>query len=84
MAPTVHIASSSLKGQLYYPSPVGMNSPLNEVVADKIRDYLFDYNDRPSNVISFMSDVTITSDLLHCEFVCILFLQSHRETPLFC
>ena len=30
-----------------------------------------------------MSDVTSTSGRLHCEFVCILFFQTHRETDRF-
>ena len=48
--------------------------PLNESVVDKIRDYRTDYNNRPSNSISFIPDVPIPSDHLHCEIVRILFL----------
>ena len=43
--------------------------PLNEAAADKIRDYRADYNNRPSNAISFMPAVASTSGRLHCEFV---------------
>ena len=45
----------------------------NETATDEIRDYSADFNNRPSNVISFMSVVPITSDRLHCELVRILF-----------
>ena len=38
---------------------------------------------RPSHSISFMTDIPSTSgrrvQTLHCEFVCLLFLQTHRE-----
>ena len=52
----------------------------NAAAADKIRDYRSDYNNRNSNSISFMSAVASTSGRLHCEFVCILFLQTEKET----
>ncbi len=44
--------------------------------ADKIREYRADYNNRPSNSISFMPavvHVASTSGCLHCELVRILF-----------
>ncbi len=42
------------------------------------------YNNRPSNAISFkLSAIASTSGRLHCEFVCLLFLQAHRETDRF-
>ncbi len=56
---------------------------LKETGTDKIRDYRADYNNRPSNSISFMSVVVRTSDHLHCEFVRILFLSTHRDTDCF-
>ena len=37
----------------------------------------------PSNVISFMTAITSTSGRLHCEFVRLFFLQTHRETDHF-
>ena len=40
----------------------------------KIRQYHTDYNNRPSNSISF---------ILHGELVCLLFSQTHRETDRF-
>ena len=48
--------------------------------AEKIREYRADYNNRPSNPISFMPAVASTSGHIHCELVRILFLQAHRET----
>ncbi len=44
---------------------------------------LTDYHNRPSNSISFMTAIVSTSGCLHSEFVCLLFLQSHRETDRF-
>ena len=64
-----------LNGQLHYPTLDEINRPLNEDVTDKIRDYRTDYNNRPSNAISFMTDISITSDLLHCEFMRIYFCR---------
>ena len=63
-----------------------MNRPLNEAAAEKIRQYRADYNNRPSNVISFMSVIPSTSDRLHSEFsefVFLLFLRTHLETDRF-
>ena len=71
----------SINGHLHYPND--LDRPLNEDVADKIRSYRVDYTNRPSNAISFMSAITSTSGRLHSEFVCLLFLQSHRETDRF-
>ena len=71
----------SINGHLHYPNDV--DSPLNETVADKIRAYHTDYNNRPSNDISFMPAIARTSGRLHSEFVSLLFLQAHRETDRF-
>jgi hypothetical protein len=71
-------SSSDLNGHLYYP-----NGPLNEAATDKIRQYRADYNNRPSNGISFMPAIASTSGRLHCEFVRLLFLQAHREIDSF-
>jgi hypothetical protein len=71
----------SLNGHLHYPNDV--DGPLNETDADKIRQYHSDYNDRHSNGISCMSSIASTSGRLHSEFVCLLFLQAHRETDPF-
>jgi hypothetical protein len=48
-----------------------------------VRQYLAHHNNRPSNSISFITAIVSTSGLLHCEFVLLLILQSHRETDLF-
>ena len=49
-----------------------------------MRSLLTKYVDnRPSNVISFMSAIDTTSGCLHSEFVLLLFLQTHRETDRF-
>jgi hypothetical protein len=50
---------------------------------DKIHQYRSDHNNRPSNTISFIPDITRTSGNLHSEFVFLLFLQVHRETDRF-
>jgi hypothetical protein len=42
-----------------------------------------DYNNRPSHDIAFMSAIASTSGRLHCEFVFLLFLQTHREIDRF-
>ena len=60
-----------------------LDRPLNEPVSDKIRQYHVDFNNRPSHPVDFMSSMTSTSVCLHGEFVCLLFLQTHRETDRF-
>jgi hypothetical protein len=70
----------SINGHLHYPNDV--DRPLNEDVTDKIRAYHTDYNNHPSNVISFMSVFASTSGRLHNEFVHLLFLP-HRELTAF-
>ncbi len=71
----------SINGHLHYPND--LDGPLNETAVDKIHQYLADYNNRPSNAISFMPAIARTSGCLHSEFVCLLFLQDHRETDRF-
>ncbi len=53
------------------------------MVDEKIRRYRSDYNNRPSNSISFTPAIASTSGSLYSEFVCLLFLQVHRETDRF-
>ena len=43
-------------------------NPLNGDVANKIHQYHTDYNNRPSNDISFMTTIASTSGCLHSEF----------------
>ena len=71
----------SINGHLHYLHD--LVRPLNEAAADKIRQYLSDYNNRPSNDVSIMPIITSTYGRLHSEFVILLFLQSHRETHRF-
>ncbi len=61
----------SLNGHLHYPN--NLDGSLNEAVAEKIRQYRADYNNRPSNAISFMPAIASTSGCLHSEFVRLLF-----------
>ncbi len=68
----------SINGHLHYPHDLG--GSLKEDPADKITKYRADYNNNPPNSISFMSDIVSTSGSLHSELVCLLFLQTHRET----
>jgi hypothetical protein len=75
------VGSSSdpgINGHLRYPND--LDGPLNEAAADKIRQYRADYNNRPSNAISYMPAIASTSGRLHSELVRLLFLQAHRET----
>ena len=71
----------TLNGHLKYPNNVDQS--LNDAAADKIRKYRADYNDRPPSAVSFIPAIASTSGRLHSEFVCLLFLQVHRETDLF-
>ena len=41
------------------------------------------YNNRPSHAIFFIPTIASTSGSLHGKFVCLLFLQDHRETDRF-
>ena len=68
----------SINGRLHYPND--LDGPLNEAAVDKIRQYRSDYNNRPSNAISFMPAIASTSGRIHSEFVRLLFFQAHRET----
>ena len=70
-----------LNGHLHYQNDI--DGPLNETVTDKIRQYHTDYNNCPSNTISFMTAIASTSGRLHCEFVRLYFLHAHRETDRF-
>ena len=60
-----------------------MDRSLNEGTSDKIRKYRTDYNNNPPNSISFIPVIPSTSERLHSDFVCLLFLQDHRETDRF-
>jgi hypothetical protein len=51
----------SLNGHLPYPND--LDGPLNEAAADKIRQCLADYNNRPSNAISFIPAIASTSGI---------------------
>jgi hypothetical protein len=71
----------SINGHLHYPHD--LDGQLNEDAANKIRKYRTDYNNRPSNPISFIPTIASTSGRLHSEFVRLLFLQAHWETDRF-
>ncbi len=71
----------TLNGHLHYPYDIDRS--LNEATADKIRKYRADYNYNHPNSISFMPAIASTSGRLHSEFVCLLFLQAHRESDRF-
>jgi hypothetical protein len=49
----------------------------------KIRKYRTYYNNKPPNDIYFIPSINSTSERLHSEFVCLLFLQTHRKTDRF-
>ena len=63
----------SINGNLHYPNDI--DSSLNESVTDKIRKYHTDYNNKPPNVISFMTAISSTSGRIHSELVRLLFLR---------
>ncbi len=50
----------SLNGHLHYPNDI--DKSLNETATDKIRIYRSDYHNNPPDTVSFMSDITSTSD----------------------
>jgi len=75
------ISDPSTNEHLHYPNDVDRS--LNEADTDKSRQYHSDYNNCPSNTISFMPTIASTSGRLHSDFVLLLFLQAHRETDLF-
>ncbi len=52
----------TLNGHLRYPN--NLDKSLNDAAADKIRKYRTDYNNNPTNVVSFMSDIASTSGRL--------------------
>ena len=51
----------NINGLLHYPND--LDGSLNETAAAKIRQYHTDYNNRPSNPISFMPAIASTSSL---------------------
>ncbi len=71
----------TLNGHLKYPN--NLDQSLDDAVAEKIRKYRADYNNRPSSAVSFMPPIVSTSGRLPSEFVRHLFLQTHRETDRF-
>ena len=74
-------SNPSLNVHLHYPTDI--DRTLNETATDKVLQYRVDYNNRPSHVIVFMTAIASTSGRSHNDFVCLLFLQDHRETDRF-
>ena len=66
---------------LHYPNNIDRS--LNEVPTDKITKYRADDDNNPPSSVAFMPNIPSTSGRLHSEFVCLLFLQAHRETDRF-
>ena len=60
-------------------SPHAWDRTSNESATDKIPQYRADYNNRPSNAISFMPAIASTSGRLHSEFVCLLSPHSSKQ-----
>ena len=69
------ISNPSLNEKLHYPTD--LDRTLNEVMTDKNLQYRVDHNNRPPKTILVMIS---TAGHLHCEFVCLLFLN----WPIFC
>ncbi len=61
-------SDTSINGHLHYPNDV--DRPLNEAAADKIRVCRSDYNNRPSNAISFIPAIVSTGvyTVILCAF----------------
>jgi hypothetical protein len=70
----------TLNGRLHYND---IDKSLNEAANDKIRKYHADYNDNPSNSVTFIPTIVGTIGRLHSDFIRLLFLQAHRETDRF-
>ena len=68
---------------VYFHYPTDLVRTLNDAVPDKVLQYRADFNNRPSHVITLIPDISRTSGRLPIEFVCLLFLQTHRETDRF-
>ncbi len=63
-------------GSLSYPQDI--ESTLRIAAQRKIAAYRQQYADNQN--ISFLPAIVSTSTRMHCEFLCLLFLQAHRET----
>jgi hypothetical protein len=73
----------SLNGHLHDPND--LDGPLNEDVVDKIRQYRVDYNNRPSNVISFMSVIaTVRLDVYIVNLCAFYFCRLIGNLRFFC
>jgi hypothetical protein len=64
----------------FYTIPSNHSHIHRSVPADKLSDHRADYNNRPFKSISVIPAIANTSGRLHCELVCNLFMQTHRET----
>ncbi len=71
----------SINGHLHYHNDIDRS--LNETATDKIRKYHPDYNNNPPSSVAFIPIIASTSGRIHSEFVCLLFLQAHRESDRF-
>ena len=61
-----------------------VNTTGNKEPGSVIRQYLTDYNNRPSNFSIFLIPVIASPPgSLHNEFILLLFLEDHRETDRF-
>ena len=71
-----------VNGHLHYPHD--LDRPLNESAADKMRQYLTDYNNRPSHTIAFMP--TIVSPSVSTQRICVpsIFTDSSGNWPFSC
>jgi hypothetical protein len=77
-----YCSDPSINGHLHYPNDVDRS--LNETVVDKIRKYHGDYNNNPTNSISFMPAIASTSGRLHREFVRFYSYKFIRKLTVFC
>jgi hypothetical protein len=58
--------------------PQDLDARLRVAAQSKINSYRQQGADNQN--ISFLPDIVSTSTRMHCEFLCFLFLQAHRET----
>ena len=61
-------SNPSLNGHLHYPDDI--DRTLNETATDKILQYRADYNNGPSNSITFVPAVASTAGRLYCNPSC--------------
>jgi hypothetical protein len=71
-------SSSQVQQNSLLSHPQDLDEPLRLAAQHKINGYRQQYADNQN--ISFLPAIVSTSTRMHGEFLCLLFLQAHRET----